>query len=184
MNINIHRRLIFGFCIVAITSCQFSYAADAKKTSIPVSWNQLVPADYDLAALENQVLSKHNLETLEDGSPEADALIAELQGLQSKAPMVKEYDGSFVKIPGFVVPLDFEADRITEFLLVPYFGACIHTPPPPPNQIIYVTLEKGIAMEDVYDPIYVNGRMLVQRQDSSMGTAGYQVFADSIEAYY
>ena len=175
---------VISIFIVALSATGFSVAADKKKDYIPVSWNQLVPADYDSEALENELISRYDTGQLEDGSPAADALIGELLELQSKAPMTKEYDGLSIKIPGFVVPLGFEAQRITEFLLVPYYGACIHTPPPPPNQIIYVMLEEGVKMEDVYDPIYVNGLMLVERQDSEMGTAGYTVYADSIESYY
>ena len=58
----------------------------------------------------------------------------------------QEIDGAHVRIPGYLLPLELENDEATEFLLVPYQGACIHTPPPPPNQIVHVKLESGIQV--------------------------------------
>ncbi len=71
----------------------------------------------------------------------------------------QELNGSQVKIPGFVVPLEGDEEKITEFLLVPYFGACIHVPPPPPNQIIYVKFPQGAPIQQLWDVIYVIGTL-------------------------
>ncbi|MFQ3282735.1 DUF3299 domain-containing protein [Reinekea sp.] len=169
-------------CILAFT-CLNSYANDQGSAYIPVSWDQLIPADYNLDELENELISKYDVDNITPGSLEADTLIQQLQQLQYDAPMVTEYDNIKVKIPGFIVPLDFESDKITHFLLVPYFGACIHTPPPPPNQIVYVIMQEGIRVDNTYDPIYINGVMRVESQDSEMGTAGYTVYGASIEPY-
>ncbi|HCG90056.1 MAG TPA: DUF3299 domain-containing protein, partial [Alteromonas macleodii] len=75
------------------------------------------------------------------------------------APVVDTFDGKRVKIPGFVVPLEGTAELTTEFLLVPYFGACIHVPPPPSNQIVYVKFEEGVRIDNIYDAIWVTGEL-------------------------
>ena len=159
-------------------------AADKKNYDyIPVSWNQLIPADYDIEALENEIIAQYDIENLVHGSEEYNELVDKLKALQDNAPMTKEYDGIPVKIPGFIVPLDLDSDKVRNFLLVPYYGACIHTPPPPPNQIIYVTLEEGFKLENSSEPIFVNGLMMVETQDSEFGTAGYTIYAHKIEPY-
>ncbi len=69
------------------------------------------------------------------------------------APVVKSLDGQQVKLPGYIVPLEVnEEGRTTEFLLVPYYGACIHVPPPPPNQIVHIFSEMGVRVEDSTSP--------------------------------
>ena len=72
-------------------------------------------------------------------------------------PVVAELDGKRVHIGGYVVPLDFDATTVKEFLLVPFVGACIHVPPPPANQIIYVKTEKGFEVAGQFDPVTVTG---------------------------
>lgn len=79
---------------------------------------------------------------------------------QSKIGSVRpELNNTKVKIPGFVIPLEGDANKVTEFLLVPYFGACIHVPPPPPNQIIYVKFPKGAPVQELWDVIYLVGTL-------------------------
>lgn len=96
----------------------------------------------------------------------------------------KELDGLTVKLPGFIVPLDVGKDgMVSEFFLVPYFGACIHVPPPPPNQIVYVKVRKGIALDSIYEAYWVTGRMSVQNKTTRLGAAAYALNADKIEVY-
>jgi len=72
--------------------------------------------------------------------------------------VVSDLDGMNVRIPGYIVPLDFSAEaKHTEFLLVPYFGACLHTPPPPPNQIIFVNAEPAAEVANIYEPFWAGG---------------------------
>ena len=99
-----------------------------------LTWSEMLPADTAPAA---PPAAMHDLSKL------ADALAAESGPAASQqsvaAPVVKALDGQLVKLPGYIVPLDVtEEGRVTEFLLVPYYGACIHTPPPPANQIVVV----------------------------------------------
>jgi hypothetical protein len=96
----------------------------------------------------------------------------------------KGLDGSSVKIPGFIVPLDVGKDGlVSEFFLVPYFGACIHVPPPPPNQIVYVRMNKGIALDSIYEAYWISGRMKVSSKTTRLGASAYQLDASKVEVY-
>ncbi len=100
--------------------------------------------------------------------------------LQPDAPVVEKYDGKRVKIPGFVVPLEGTAELTTEFLLVPYFGACIHVPPPSSNQIVHVKFEKGIAIDDLYDAIWVTGTLSTAGWKGDIASVGYSLTGESV----
>ena len=89
-----------------------------------------------------------------------------------------------VRIPGFIVPVDFEQQQtITRFLLVPYFGACIHEPPPPPNQTIYAEFEPGYELDTIWEPFWIEGTIFVSRVEENLATASYTLIADSIEPF-
>lgn len=104
--------------------------------------------------------------------------------LQSKIGNVRpELNGSKVKIPGFVIPLEGDANTVTEFLLVPYFGACIHVPPPPPNQIIYVKFPKGAPVQELWDVIYVVGTLKTETIEHELAETAYVIDGSAIEAY-
>ena len=96
-------------------------------------------------------------------------------------PVVAALNGQRVQIGGYIVPLDFDATSVKEFLLVPFVGACIHVPPPPANQIIYVTSAKGIEVGKVFDPVYVTGTMSVSFTSTGLADAGYSISADQVE---
>jgi hypothetical protein len=96
-----------------------------------------------------------------------------------------ELAGSKVKIPGFVIPLEGDSETITEFLLVPFYGACIHVPPPPPNQIIHVKFEKGAPVQELWDVVYITGTLKAETLVShDLGVeSGYSINGASIEVY-
>ena len=97
---------------------------------------------------------------------------------------VTELDGQRVRVPGFALALEYTADKmVTEFLLVPYFGACIHVPPPPPNQIVYVTAEKPVKVSNMWDPVWVTGTMRTQANYNDLGNAAYTLEVEAIEEY-
>ena len=95
----------------------------------------------------------------------------------------KKLDGKTVKIPGYIVPLDHIGFGVVEFMLVPFIGACIHVPPPPPNQLIYVTTEKPWDAMTLWEPIWVTGTIIVKAQTNIWAETGYQISADEIEFY-
>lgn len=92
--------------------------------------------------------------------------------------------GQTVRMPGFILPLDYQpGGEIDEFLLVPYFGACIHTPPPPPNQIVYVTLDAPIRVDRLWDPIWATGELTSDRHINELGDAAYTMRLTAHEPY-
>ena len=96
----------------------------------------------------------------------------------------KALDGNNVRLPGFIVPLEVSKDgKVTEFFLVPYVGACIHVPPPPPNQLIYVRAEKGLALESIWEAYWVTGKLSITNRSTRLGAAAYQLAADKVEIY-
>jgi hypothetical protein len=96
----------------------------------------------------------------------------------------KALNGVRVRMPGYLVPLGVnDAGLATEFFLVPYFGACIHVPPPPPNQIVYIKSPKGIALESMSDAWWITGKMQTQSKGSRLGVAAYSIEPEKIELY-
>jgi uncharacterized protein len=92
--------------------------------------------------------------------------------------------GKSVRIPGFMVPFEDGMAGVNEFLLVPYFGACIHTPPPPPNQIVYVRMEGSKRVEvNIWDAVYVEGVLDIESIESPYGTVGHQVLGSAVKPY-
>ncbi len=97
---------------------------------------------------------------------------------------VGRMEGKTVRMAGYMVPLDGAAYRTTEFLLVPYYGACIHVPPPPPYQIVHV---KAIPAEgfplDIQKPVWVEGTFSLQPKQSVYGEAGYSMEVRDVQAF-
>ena len=93
-------------------------------------------------------------------------------------------DGKLVKIPGFTVPLEDFASSATEFLLVPYVGACIHTPPPPPNQLVYIEMDQGKrAKMDGWNPVWVEGVLSIEMTESVYGHVGFTITGHRVYPY-
>lgn len=97
--------------------------------------------------------------------------------------VVTDYDGKTVRLPGYLVPLDLGLEGGKEFLLVPYFGACIHVPPPPPNQIVFLTTEEPYELEALFEPVMVTGTLEVVVMSTDLADAGYAMSASKIEGY-
>jgi hypothetical protein len=99
------------------------------------------------------------------------------------APVVESLNGVEAKIPGFVVPLEGDDEVLTEFLLVPYFGACIHVPPPPSNQIVYVKFEEGVPVDSLYDAVWIHGTLSTQGWSGDVASVGYSMKGIGVTAY-
>lgn len=104
----------------------------------------------------------------------------------------EDLNGELVRIPGYLLPLEFDGNKVTEFFLVPYVGACIHTPPPPPNQIVHVKIEEAYTTDGgLYTPVWVNGLMKTEQSQSSLNLvdgssmipSSYSLEAISVEPY-
>lgn len=103
---------------------------------------------------------------------------------QSKLGGVRqELNGSIVKIPGFVIPLEGDENVVTEFMLVPFLGACIHVPPPPPNQLIYVRFKAGAPVQELWDVVYIVGRLKTETVSHELAEVGYVIEGMAVEVY-
>jgi len=92
-------------------------------------------------------------------------------------------NGKEVRIPGFIVPIEFDGDLVSEFFLVPSFGSCFHNPPPPPNQTIFVKSQKAVPFESIYDPVWALGVINVESKGNDIATAAYSLDLHSIRPY-
>jgi hypothetical protein len=106
-----------------------------------------------------------------------------LNSAQPSSP-ARDLNNKLVSVPGFMVPLEDDADQVTEFLLVPFAGACIHVPPPPPNQMIYVKLRRNqkVAMSFT-EPIVVVGQLHVATLQSPYGDVSFNMDGDTVQPY-
>lgn len=145
-----------------------------------LDWDALIPEDWRPEAL----MGDADIDSLSDDDPRAQQLLDKLKELWDQAPVVPTLDGQRVKLPGFVVPLEMDAEKIDEFLLVPYYGACIHVPPPPANQTVHVVTREGKAFEGgLFDVVWVTGTMRVERLSSDLAEAGYRLEDASVMPY-
>ena len=89
------------------------------------------------------------------------------------APELKQLQGKMIRLPGYIVPLDGDEKQITKFLLVPTLGACVHVPPPPPNQIVYVEMPQGISAEMMFYPVWVSGQLAISKSQHQVEGTDY-----------
>jgi hypothetical protein len=155
-------------------------AASTPGDAREIEWDSLIPDDYRPDAL----LAEFAIDDIADDDPRAAELMDKLQALWDEAPVREELDGEQVRLPGFIVPVEADENETTGFLLVPYYGACIHVPPPPANQTVYVLSEagKGTAPE-LFDVVWVTGTMSVNRIENDIAEAGYTLYASEIAPY-
>jgi len=133
---------------------------------------------------------------LEQAGIEIDRLLAQRNEVGKKQRAIAgavnpAFDGQQIRLPGYLLPLEFTDKEVNEFLLVPWVGACIHTPPPPPNQIIHVKTDKPVAVSGAFDAVWVTGKLAISTSKRSVyitdGTSqvdvGYSMRASRVEPY-
>ncbi len=177
--------LSMGLSAPAIGSDQTEIkAGDGSSVDKPLDlgWSDLMPADYNPEALVEKFAKElQKLESLPDGSPEGIEIIQRIQIEVDNIPTNEELDEKWVQLPGFIAPLKTQNALINRFLLVPYFGACIHVPPPPVNQTVLVEMPpgKGIRLDQVDYPFLITGKMRLIKTSTDIGNAGYAINAIS-----
>ena len=166
------RRFFLTLAISALAQGRAT-AADFRE----ISWDDLVPADW------NPMGSLKGMGEYPDSDPRTQKLYDRLRELWDTAPTVAALAGQSVKLAGYLVPLDEAKDGMRAFLLVPYFGACIHTPPPPANQIVHVLSQTPIKGFRTMDAVWVSGTLDLDRSKTDMGVSGYTMTARRVTAY-
>jgi len=180
-----------ALCLLMLLSASPAGAAEDAAAYKELEWTDLIP-EADLQALLNP---PSWMMDIEDGSDADDVtLLSEerepneqearfLQALKS-GEVKPELDNQRVRVPGFIVPLAFDDRmRTIEFFLVPYFGACLHLPPPPPNQIIHVNYELGIEMNALYEPYWVEGVLKTVNVSNEVADSAYRISEARIQLY-
>ena len=145
---------------------------------------------------EEVAIEKKALTKLKQDGVDVDGLLAKRDTIAEKkraaaSTVNPAIDGKIIRIPGYVLPLEFSGTKVTEFLLVPWVGACIHTPPPEPNQIVYVKPDKAFDIRRMFDAVWVTGRIAATGSKRSVeivdGTTdidvGYSLRASLVEPY-
>jgi uncharacterized protein len=151
----------------------------APGTPRTITWDALVPAGWD----PFKDFKDLNFQLLDDADPRAAQMLKKMRDVWDNAPTNAALVGQNVRIPGFIVPLEDSKDGLKEFLLVPYFGACIHSPPPPANQIVHVLPRSPAKGFRSMDAVWISGTLTVGKTDSYMGAAGYRIEAVTVSPY-
>ncbi len=140
-----------------------------------VDWEDLIPAGFS----SNEVWEKYlaEFDEVEYGSPEEQALYDKVQAEIDPDIIDPALDGQKIRMNGFVAPLTYDEDVVTEFLLVPYFGACIHVPAPPSNQTVLVKVDKdnGLTTDEAWGAVWVEGTMNIEPATTDIGSASYAI---------
>lgn len=143
-------------------------AADAFRQ---IGWDDLIPSGVPYG----EIVGMGEINALQDSwKPQYD---------ENARKLNTALDGEAVRLPGYIIPFDMGSEGVTSFMLVPYVGACIHTPPPPPNQLVFVTTKTPWSGESLWDPVWVSGRLSAKPLSTELGEVGYQLAADEIEVY-
>ena len=151
----------------ALTLCAGIALAD--KAPRELDWLELMPKD-EVELLNQSPAISH------DGTFRMEQ--------QGSFRTIAELDKQHVKLPGYIVPVDVSDDqKMSSFFLVPYFGACIHVPPPPPNQIVYVTLKEAMPVTDMYDAFWIEGTLKVEMIQKDIAASAYIIEADKVSLY-
>lgn len=144
-----------------------------------IKWPDLIPKDWKpLPKYRNA-----DIGGLRDDDPKLIQMMKEIRKAWDEAPVVEAMQGQAITLPGYIVPLDESKAGLKTFLLVPYFGACIHSPPPPANQIIHIVAHEAVKGFKTMDTVLVSGVLRVKRQNSNMGMSGYTMDAFVITPY-
>lgn len=170
-------------------------SSELRTALFDVYWSRSVMAE---GQADEQIMQVEadGLKTLAAANLDADALLREVEAFDRKITinnetLVQELDGRVIQIPGYALPLEYTGTTMTEFLLVPYVGACIHTPPPPTNQIVYVSVPEGYESQGLFTPVWVTGQISADPSSRELsfvdGTSdisvGYNMAATVIEPF-
>ena len=160
------RRMLAVTCAAALVP-SLGFAANPLR----VTWDMLIPEGVPYS----EIIGEGELDELNDTwNPIFDANATKVN---------QDLAGAYIRMPGYIVPLELTASGTTAFILVPYVGACIHTPPPPPNQLVYTTINRPWPIKDPWNAVWVTGMMQTQLQTNEIAHTGYTLAADEIELF-
>ncbi|MEM7487603.1 MAG: DUF3299 domain-containing protein, partial [Pseudomonadota bacterium] len=119
------------------------------------------------------------------GAPSSSMTLSEAGDVWAEQPQQSQsfetrddLEGVRVALSGYMTPLSFEERETQVFLLVPYVGACIHVPAPPPNQIIIVQSDEPVPVLDMWQPFTAVGTLRVERLETDLAESAYVMDLD------
>lgn len=174
-------KVLLGLFSLLFSVSVFSQTPGYQK----ITWDDLLNEEW-YQQMKKDMASYGRMAFLKDGSEEAEKLMASMRKKLDEAPISSKYINQKIRMPGFVVPLDAVRNGQREFLLVPYFGACIHTPPPPANQIVLVTPHPQLNLSKTLESmevIWVEGELKESRTKTASGVSGYSLEAIQVYPY-
>ncbi len=139
---------------------------------IDIEWSDLVPEGEGLAMETLRGIGIIHHGQLSTGFTQEEA-----------SGVTTEYNGKTVRLPGFIVPIAFSGTAVKAFVLVPYVGACVHVPPPPANQLVFVTTEEPYEGKGLFEAVSVTGLFETAATDTQIAEIGYVLTAEKIEPY-
>ncbi|MDG1450636.1 MAG: DUF3299 domain-containing protein [Ascidiaceihabitans sp.] len=154
----------------ALASAALPRAALAK-TPTEITWDDLIPPGVPYSEI---VAAGEMDETNDIWQPVFDENATKLNPVLDRA---------YIKMPGYIIPIDQSIDGVTSFVLVPYVGACLHTPPPPANQLVFVTTNKPWPSDNLWNAVWVTGQMQHELQSTEVAETGYLLKAEEMETY-
>lgn len=156
-----------------LASTAFAVVPNSCFASTPreITWDDLIPAGVPYGEIIGEGIVDEKQDTW---LPVFDKNASKLN---------PDLNGAFIKIPGYIIPFDQTNLGVTSFILVPYVGACIHTPPPPPNQLIFVETNDPWMQDNLWDPVWVTGNINHDTQVTDIAELGYALEASKIEIF-
>lgn len=173
MPTNLNRRKFSVLLATAVSTGVIGNAARASETPIDLEWDDLIPAG------EQGLL----MDTLKGIGIVQHGQYSSQFDQEAAAAVVTDYNDKLVRIPGYAVPLDFSGTGITSFILVPYVGACIHVPPPPANQLIFVKPSEPFESKSMWEPIFATGMLTTSMVNTELAEIGYAMSEAKVEPY-
>ncbi|MEL6642234.1 MAG: DUF3299 domain-containing protein [Pseudomonadota bacterium] len=163
----LNRRTALTLLSASAVAPSSAFAASPRE----ITWEELIP----LGVPYGEIIGPGLIDEVNDTwAPEFD---------ENATKLNEDLNGKLIRMPGFILPFEVSAEGVTEFLLVPYVGACIHVPPPPANQLVMVTTEEPWPSQDLWEAVWVTGQMHTQLQSTQYGQTGYAITADEMEIY-
>nr|WP_299351974.1 DUF3299 domain-containing protein [uncultured Shimia sp.] len=137
---------------------------------VDLGWDDLLPEGQVFVPNSVQGLFQHDETALASQQPQS-------TGVRP------DWNGKIVRLPGFIVPIEHDGAGVSAFILVPFVGACVHVPPPPANQLVFVTTEQPYQSKGLYEPVNVTGMFGTASTWTQLAEVGYALSADRIEPY-
>ena len=163
----ISRRSALILGVSSIVLPRMSFASAARE----ITWEDLIPPGVPYA----EIIGEGEIDEVADTwNPIFD---------ENATKLNEALNGAYIRMPGYIIPLELGAEGVTTFILVPYVGACIHVPPPPPNQLVFVTTETPWPSDQLWDAVWVTGHMRTHLQSTELAQTGYTLSADAMEVY-